>query len=529
MTRLHIRFFSCLFVAYLIFACNHADADNFRKTGNAFFPHSQAEDTSFVMSPEYWKIWNPDVQAKIDADIEEYRKADAQIVLDGIKPGSEVKIEQISSDFIFGAHIFNFNQLGKKEYNDRYKELYGTLFNSATVAFYWKTFETEPGRLRFREEYWDTEEYWNNCPDPMYQPHWRRPSTDQVVDFCLAKGIRVHGHTLIWGNRKWQSPDWLFNVRDKDENDRMQKMILETGNVGNYKDYDTYSSEYQSMTADEIADAFPQFTRQFLNDFDNRIRRIAEHYGGRIQSWDVVNESATDMASGALVPGSRLSKSSYGLMPGDYPFRAFSVAQKSFPDYVKLNINDYNLGQCYVDEVNDIRNRGARIDIMGSQMHLFNPQSCLDIAEGADIQTPAQVYDWYVRLSKAGLPIHLSEITITAPGDDERGWKIQAVITRNLYRLWFSLPQMMGITWWNVVDNCGAPGEPSISGLFTRDMQPKTSFFALDELILNEWRTNLTVNADKDGSVSFRGFKGNYRIIWTDRRGRTHSTEYHLK
>lgn len=493
------------------------------------FPHSASEDKQGIMSEAYWKIWNSDVQARIDSEIEKNRKADSTFVIEGLRPGTEVKVEQIGSDFIFGAHIFNFNQLGKKEYNDKYKELYGTLFNSATIAFYWKVFETEPGRLRFREEYWDTEEYWNNCPNPEYQTHWRRPATDPVVEFCLSKGIRLHGHTLVWGNRKWQHPMWLTTgISDPKERADMENMILEYGNVQNYKDSETYSDEYQSLSPAELSARFPRFSEEFVNAFDNRIRRIAEHYKGVINSWDVVNESSTDFERGLLGDGSPLTKSNYGIMPGDYPFRAFSVAQKAFPENVKLNINDYNLGQCYVDEVNDIRGRGARIDIMGSQMHLFNPQQCIDIANGAQIQTPQQVYDWYNRLSKAGLPIHLSEITITAPGNDEKGRQIQAVITRNLYRLWFSLPQMMGITWWNVVDNCGAPGEPSVSGIFTRDMQPKTSFYALNELINGEWKTNLTVKAGKGGSVGFRGFKGKYRLSWTDRSGQVHMEEVHL-
>ena len=61
--------------------------------------------------------------------------------------------------------------------------------------------------------------------------------------------------------------------------------------------------------------------------------------------------------------------------------------------------------------------------------------------------------------------LHLSEITITSPGNDTKGQQIQAVIAQNLYRLWFSCKNMMGITWWNIVDDCGAPGEPSVSGL----------------------------------------------------------------
>ena len=32
-----------------------------------------------VMSDRYWEIWNDEVQAKIDADIEKYRKADAAV------------------------------------------------------------------------------------------------------------------------------------------------------------------------------------------------------------------------------------------------------------------------------------------------------------------------------------------------------------------------------------------------------------------------------------------------------------------
>jgi hypothetical protein len=162
-------------------------------------------------------------------------------------------------------------------------------------------------------------------------------------------------------------------------------------------------------------------------------------------------------------------------------------------------------------------------------MHLFNPQQCLDIAAGKEIQTPEHIWEWNERLSQPKLPIHLSEITITAPGDNERGRKIQAIITQNLYRLWFSLEQMMGITWWNVVDDCGAPGEPSISGIFTRDMVAKPAYYALDNLINNEWKTNLIAKPDKNGRVKFRGFKGNYRVTWTDQMENVQTREYYLK
>ena len=157
-------------------------------------------------------------------------------------------------------------------------------------------------------------------------------------------------------------------------------------------------------------------------------------------------------------------------------------------------------------------------------MHLFNPQICLDIADGkSDAQSPAKVLETMARISRPGLPIHLSEITITAPHNDQRGQAIQAVITRNLYRLWFSIKPMMGITWWNVVDDCGAPGEPSVSGLFSRDMKPKPAYHTLHNLINREWKTKTTVKVDRKGEIAFRGFRGNYRISWRDSGGKKQS------
>jgi hypothetical protein len=158
---------------------------------------------------------------------------------------------------------------------------------------------------------------------------------------------------------------------------------------------------------------------------------------------------------------------------------------------------------------------------MGAQMHRFNPQQCLDIADGVtDDLSPAIEWEKMNRLSQANLPIHLSEITITAPNNDARGQEIQATIARNLYRLWFSTKNMMGITWWNVVDDCGAPGEPSVSGLFSRDMQPKPAYEALDSLINGEWKTKTAVTADADGAIAFRGFRGLYRLTWEDADGK---------
>ncbi len=483
-------------------------------------PHSESEDVNHIMSKEYWKIWNPEVQAKIDQDIENNRKADALVYIPNIKEGTEVKIEQVSSDFYFGAHIFNFDQLGKTEYNDKYKNLYGTLFNSATVPFYWSQFEFEQGKPRFDDEN-DTEEFWNNCNNPYDQRHWRRPSTDKIVDYLQSRGVRMHGHCLIWAERQFGIPNWVWDVAVPDSEREAFERIRK---------------DYNNTTVEDINANLPITAENMQKLIETRITEIAEHYYGRLDSWDVINETSLEMVYKAFIPGYKVCRSRrFGfIMPNDYVYKGFQIAQKVFPASAKLNINenitdkeDY-VQDIYAEQVNQLLSRGCKVDIIGSQMHLFNPKQCTDIANGAEIETPDYIYKWSTNLYKCGLPIHLSEITISAPSDDEKGRMIQAIITRNLYRIWFSIDPMMCITWWNVVDGCGAKGEPSISGLFTRDMQPKPSYYALSELIEKEWRTNTTSRVDSHGYISFRGFKGKYKLSWKDKDGE-HTKEIHVR
>lgn len=60
-------------------------------------------------------------------------------------------------------------------------------------------------------------------------------------------------------------------------------------------------------------------------------------------------------------------------------------------------------------------------------------------------------------------------------------------------------------------------------------MQPKPVYHVLDNLINKEWKTNLTVKPDSDGKISFRGFRGTYKISWKDKYGRDRQMLYHLK
>lgn len=509
-------------------------------------PKSAEEDSGKVMSQKYWDLWNPEVQKKIDADIEANRKADASFKVREIEKGSKVRVEQISHEFFFGAHIFNFDQLGDKTLNAKYRSLFGTLFNSATVAFYWDKFEMQDGRPRYRGEYWDSQEFWEKCGDPKGQIHWRRPPTDPVIDFLKARGVRVHGHTLVWGNRSYSIPAWLFDkCAEGGEREKLAK-ILKSPIRRDVKNVpEQYTDFYRKMTSEEFDKYMPNFGRNFEKAFAKRIAELAEYYGGRVDSWDVVNESLQEFAEGSMNAGGVFCKNPrYGFMPADYTFKGFREAQKRFPESVKLNINENPYGPFYLDkygeQIKDLVSRGCKIDIVGWQMHIFDPAIIGAIANGDEPKnasyemhmrkvTPKQIWEDFQKIGAAGKPIHMSEITISAPDDTERGRMVQAIVARNLYRIWFSQKPSMGITWWNVLDDCGAPKEPAISGLFTRGMNPKPAFFALDELINKEWKTSLDALPDANGDIKFRGFRGKYRISWKSPDGSEKFAYYNLK
>ena len=466
------------------------------------------------LSPAYYDRWNADEQARIDADIEQYRKADATVAL-GAPAGAEVTVEQTSHAFRFGAHTFNFGQLGAHERNERYKALWngafadGALFNSGTIAFYWRPFEPVEGKMRFDPAPEDSEDWWNACPDPKEQRFWRRPPSEPVVRFLEGKGAWRHGHPLVWSNHEWHYPDWLMA--------KLPKEILAEMLTDDRSGVSILKQPMETVLKRLPAD-FPGEVEATLR---RRIEAIAARYGRRVCSWDVCNESASDWTQGRLVPDAPLCRSfRHSWMPGDYCHWAFRECMRLFPAKSVLSINDYQLDADYAAQTRDQLARGDRIDLQGMQMHLFDPKRCEEIAQGSELRSPAQVRSQIgAAHARPGLPIHLSEITISSPGGDERGETIQAEIARNLYRLWFSIPDMAAITWWNVVDDCGAPGEPSVSGLFRRDMSPKKAFFALDRLINDEWRTRLTAKADATGAVSFRGFRGSYRLSWRDASG----------
>lgn len=430
------------------------------------------------VSDEYKALWNDELNQEIDARIEKYRKADAEFTLpDAV--GCEVHAVQRTHFFEFGAQIFNFDQLGSDELNAKYKALYGEdkFFNSATVPFYWAGMEPEEGKMRFDPEYRDSAEFWNHVEEPAKEPHWRRPCPEPILEFCEKNGVSMHGHPIIYCR---VLPSWMSTK--------------------------------------------PEYKETMTRKFEEHAHQLIARYQGRLGSWDVVNESVEP------TPG----KSRYPMTPDDYTFKTYKIAEAEFPSNVRLAVND-SWRKVYPPFIHELIERGAKIDIVGLQMHIFGSQPMLDVAAGKSVfpngtsWKPRDVEAYLRELDTLKRPIHLSEITIPAPGTDALSEAMQAQVTRDMYRLWFSWPSIYRITWWNVVDDCGYRGEPTKSGLFTRQMEPKPAFYAMNELINQEWKTNLTLTADASGRIAFRGFRGKYTLTWTDKSGTQHTQEVRVE
>ena len=432
----------------------------------------------------YRAQWNDKVNAEIDARIEKWRKADGVFQV-GAPSGTNVKVEQVSHAFQFGSHIFNFDQLGRDDWNDEYKAVFTNLWNAATVPFYWREMEPSEGAIRYGSGPRDGAAFWNSvgemsAKDKAQFTEYRRPAPDPILDFCEANGISPHGHVMIYPPFH---PAWTTNGVD----------------------------------AAALAERY-----------ERRIQQLGMHYGDRLPQWDVVNESVDRSCTMAGPFHDKVCWSRPNmLVPDDYTFRSYKWAAGSFPRDVKFVIND-SWRDIYVPFVQQLIDRGAKIDIVGIQMHIFRADQARKIAAGEPCLAngtswaPEDQIAMLRKLDTLGRPIHLSEITIPASGDSSEGLARQARLARDNYRLWFSWPSIYRITWWNMVDYTYHK-ESLASGLFTKDMEKKPVYYALDKLINYEWRTRLSVKADEQGRIFFRGFRGKYRLSWEDSAGEKHA------
>ena len=399
------------------------------------------------------------IDKRIAEGIEKNRKGHCQIRLtdDNGKglAGKKIKVNQIYHDFKYGANIFMLDELDDKELNERYKDEFKKTFNLATVPFYWKDLEVEQGK-------------------PRYSKHspkvWRRPAPDLCVEYCKEKGILPKLHCLFYDKF---IPAWL----PKKDAAEMKRL------------------------------------------YEKRFAEIAERYTGDMYEFEVSNEMLDEWKWDAQ----SVLCSERDILPWVY-----DLARKYFPNE-KLVINESNrtpeIGEQdyrspYFMLIENLLLKGASIDKIGIQNHIF----CSTRYKQEDVIwnylqyfDPEKLLRGLGHLAEFGKPLEITEITIPTFGEGDEAEQLQADLLNRLYHIWFSIPAMETLVYWNTVEGMayrrpdGASDENRVrGGIFRRDLTPKKAALELKRLFTEEWHTEEELVTDENGFASFRGFYGDY-------------------
>ncbi len=325
--------------------------------------------------------------------------------------------------------------------------------------------------------YWDTLE--PERGKPRYKKDspkvYRRPSIDLCIEFCEKHNIEPREHALAYDQF---FPKWLYNA-----------------------------------SVDEVK-----------RELEKRFAEISDRYADKIPTIEVTNEMSWEKG-----------KTSFYDEP-DYVEWCFKLAEKYFPNN-KLAINDCT--DCWADrgratdryysyvEANMLK--GARIDAIGMQYHLFNNAE-QEYEKTRLTLNPESLYRRMDLYSNLGKPLQISEVTVPAyswKADDEA---IQAEIIEKLYSIWFSHPNVEQIAYWNLVDGYAHLWDPDpekikasqgnmalgenyyYGGLLRFDLSPKPAYLKIKELTQKRWHTETELVADECGKVNFRGFYGDYDV-----------------
>ncbi len=148
--------------------------------------------------------------------------------------------------------------------------------------------------------------------------------SDKFVEFGEANDMFIIGHCLVWHS---QLAKWF----PYDEN-------------GNY--------------------VTPEVLKERLKE---HITTVVTRYKGRVKGWDVVNEAIIEDGSYRISPF-------YEILGEEFIPLAFQYAHEADPD-AELYLNDYSMHEpgrrdAYVKLINQLKERGLRIDGIGMQGHM---------------------------------------------------------------------------------------------------------------------------------------------------------------
>lgn len=263
---------------------------------------------------------------------------------------------------------------------------------------------------------------------------------DKLVVWCRENGIRMKGHPLLW-DKEGGIPEW---------------------------------SDGQPS---------PKVQQKYVTE-------ALQRYEGKIEFWEVVNESAHFAGISVANP--------------------YHWAREASPE-AYLIVNDYGIladgYPPFFDLLKDAIQNGVPFDGIGIQGH--EPPNM-----AFPLDRVKKILDMYAALEK---DIYITEFTPQSNGKKITGstWRgvwdeiQQADYAEKFYRVSFAHPAVVAITWWDLSDQGSWLNG---GGMLRKDLSPKPVYETLKKLIHEEWRTSLQGKTDKSGRFQFSGFYGLYRV-----------------
>ncbi|ADY53105.1 Carbohydrate-binding CenC domain protein [Pseudopedobacter saltans DSM 12145] len=294
-----------------------------------------------------------------------------------------------------------------------------------------------------------------------------------------------------WGRGKIVLPFSSLSLTA--EQKKLNSFTLEVGSGTGSGDYyiDNIVLNWKS-TGDLVVEKTPEekkiIIRNALTTFISGMVDTCKWY---VKAWDVVNEPMDDGKPYELKTGigkaNMTSDEFYwqDYLGKDYAVEAFKLAMQHGNPNDKLFINDYNLeysiDKCkgLIEYAKYIESKGARVDGIGTQMH---------ISTTADKQKIAEMF---TLLAATGKLIKVSELDIGIAGKKtadatEGDYKAQAEMYKYVIDKYFELipaSQRYGITIWSPKDSPAnsswRAGEPI--GLWTEGYTRKPSYVGVAE------------------------------------------------
>lgn len=395
-----------------------------------------------------------------------------------VVPDARVRIRLKDHDFKLGANLFMLDEHETEEKNAIYRKLFPEVFNLATIPFYWSDLEPEDGKPRFAKD------------SPKI---YRRPAPDLCLEYCNEHGIMPKGHCLYYDKF---TPYWA------------------PGDVEGQK-----------------------------RRLDKRMRECGERYADTIPMWEVVNElyGYGNWGTAIFNKGRRTTSLFYEPDVIDW---CFNTARRYFPTN-KLVINDaqyawtrlhlYERG-AYYQAIKMALEHGAPIDSVGMQFHMMAQTVDKEEELADEFLWPSRLYSVMDDYQSLGIPMQVTEVTVSGMSDSKEDEEIQAEILKYLMKIWFSHPIMDTVVYWNVADGYAAWAEPGDmtkgenrfrGGLCRFDLTPKPAFNMLKELFHETWHTEESGITNDNGVFEWRGFMGKYDCEVTV-NGKTVTAPLHL-